>query len=86
MSLWAKGRTLKVKSLLFCIFGQSIGTPSEHGIDTWEAIWEVVVWSIHYLFLGVWPRLNWKMEEWPAGSVQAQLAGKPLADGYFVCC
>eukprot|EP00969_Alexandrium_andersonii_P107784 4755550-Alexandrium_andersonii.AAC.1 len=23
------------------------------------------------------------MQEWPAGSVEAQLAGKPLADGHF---
>jgi hypothetical protein len=48
---------------------------SKEGCDTWDNIWEVLVWSFTAMFHGTWPTLSWD------GSLlndDLNLAGKPL--------
>ena len=51
--------------------------------DTTEAeIWKILLWSLHWLYMGVWPPVDHNFQPFPEGSSDAKLARQPLADGY----
>ena len=82
MSMWAKGASLCVKMYLFGIFKDCIEANAENGSGAMQHIWKVQCWSFHFLYLGVWPTVDWNGKELTDPSAKA-LAGKPLADGFF---
>ena len=49
--------------------------------DTETEIWRILLWSLHFLYLGKWPTVNWNQQKWPEGSPEEALAGKDLAGG-----
>lgn len=77
-SLFATGRTMSVKLLVFGMW------PVIATADTWAEIWRIVTWSFHWLYVGVWPRVDWNADPWTdSHPSEKALAGKPLAGGYF---
>ena len=50
------------------------------GRHTFEAVWQVVSWSMRALLSGCWPRTDHLGRPWPAGSTaaRARRAGEPL--------
>ena len=75
-SIVASGTTLKVKHRIFGIFEDSKTTSA---MDT---IWDMIVWSLYFLYLGVWPTVDVHGAAFPAGSPEAMLAGSTLAGGF----
>ena len=49
--------------------------------DTWDNIWDAVVWSFNQLLLGRWPDQDHKGKPFPAGSKRALKAGSKLGQG-----
>ena len=47
-----------------------------------DKIWNVVTWSLLFLYLGIWPLVDHEGSAWPDGSPEAVLAGTLLAGGY----
>ena len=82
-SLFARGTTMAVKMFLFAVFSASIAYQSVDGVDTMEEIFIIFNWSMHYMYLGVWPRYRWDGKAWPVGSPEAIMAGKPSAGGFW---
>ena len=57
---------------------------AEYGTSTWQAIWDVLVWSLNAVFAGRHPELDHLGRPWPEGSYGAQRAGKPFSpEGFF---
>ena len=50
--------------------------------DTLLVIWSIIVWNLKYAFLGIHPREDHMGTKWPAGSVRANKAGKPIHNGF----
>ena len=78
-SLWVQGSTLNCKVLVFGVFGDAVAD------DTYQEIWRVLCWSIHWLGQGVWPPVDMFGERWPAGSADRARGGKALAGGFRAC-
>ena len=77
-SLFATGTTLTVKLMLFGVW-TVIATDS-----TWEEIWRIITWSLHWLYAGVWPPVDWNGDSWDdTRPSERSLANQPLAGGYF---
>ncbi len=55
------------------------------GTDTAEELYAVLVWSMQFLALGVWPHTDHAGVAWPHGGRRACLAGKPLAGSWVLC-
>ena len=68
----ARGTTFKVN---FEIFEDNKTTSA---MDT---IWDMIVWSLYFLYLGIWPTVDVHGAAFPAGSPEAMLAGSTLAGG-----
>lgn len=49
--------------------------------DTWDSMWDAIVWSFNHLFMGIWPATSHKGENFPAGSKRALKAGTQLCPG-----
>lgn len=45
---------------------------------TWHRIWQVLCWNFAFLAKGIHPTTDHQNNPWPAGSLRAQKAGKPL--------
>ena len=67
--------TLKAKLLMTMAFNQNLKDESH------TEIWRVLNWSLHWLYEGLWPRVDFRGEPWPANSAEAIIAGEPLAGG-----
>ena len=67
--------SLLSKILLTCIFVESRtdGTEAE--------IWKVLLWSLHWLYIGKWPHVDHNFKAWEPKSSQQKIAGTYLADG-----
>lgn len=50
--------------------------------DTWAPIWEVVCWSFTQLWHGVHPTRDWRGQPFGHGTLEARLAGRPIAGGW----
>ena len=51
-------------------------------LNTTRTIWTVVAWSFKCLQEGRWPEVDHKGDPFPPGSLAAEKAGTPLADGW----
>jgi hypothetical protein len=75
-SIIARGTTLEIKHLVFGIFEDN---KSDEAMKTF---WNVIVWSFYFLYLGIWPTVDWNGNPFPEGSPEAFLAGTLLANGF----
>lgn len=75
-SVLARGTTLQIKHLIFGIFENNKTRAAMDGL------WDVLVWSFYFLYLGIWPTVDWKGVAYAVGSPEALLAGTLLAGGY----
>ena len=77
-SIWSQGSTLDVKILMFGVFSLCASD------STWEEVWRVTTWSLHWLSEGIWPPVDWHGKAWTADNPSERaLAKQPLADGLF---
>lgn len=77
-SLWASGPTVSIK---LYVFGMWAGASSD---DTWKEVWRVLVWSLHWLYEGRWPPVDWDGAAWTDAHPEYKAnANKPLANGLF---
>ena len=78
----AQGATVDIKVLLFSFFEANKVVTKTEPTDTMLCVWRLLMWSFDHLFRGVHPETPFgKSDGWPLGSAEAELAGKPLADG-----
>ena len=78
-SLLSSGRLVETNALLTMVF------KGRRTKRTMKKIWKVLTWSFRSLYDGHHPPTDWQDQPWPRHSLQAKLAGKPLAEGYFAC-
>ena len=81
-----KGPTLEQKHYIMGFF--SLSEVHEDELEpgaggTMHATFTHLLWSFWFLYLGIWPTVQPDGAPWPEGSVEANKAGTPLADGYF---
>ena len=57
-------------------------TVKKHGVDTWQNIWTVLVWSFLAAWEGKHPSLDWENKPFEAGSRFAARAGQTLCKGF----
>jgi hypothetical protein len=82
-SLLACGSVISVKLWITAIFLQNLCKESIHGIETMDQIWEIIVWSLKWLYIGEHPRDRWD-GPWPEYMVsELLLAGTALAGEFF---
>ena len=67
--------SLESKILLTSIFNDSRVPDSE------SEIWRILLWSLHWLYIGKWPPVDHNFQNWPASSSQSKIAGSDLANG-----
>ena len=77
----AIGGSKTVKHLICSVFEQS--KPKDPRPNTMDQVWRVIVWSLKALHNGKWPSHDHNGVRYKAGSADAQMAGKPLAEGFF---
>ena len=76
--VWCSGPTLHVKQLLFGVW---VGQVTD---CTAGELWHIVTWSLHWLYMGKWPPVDWNGHPWTDDNpVEKALANTPLADGLF---
>ena len=51
-------------------------------LSTTRVIWTVVAWSFRCLQEGTWPLVDHRGDPFPAKTLAAEMAGRPLADGW----
>lgn len=76
-SMLATGETIVSNYLIYCMYPKLMTT------EAVDKFWKIVQWSLYWLFIGRWPRKDVNGNDWPAGSIDAERAGKHLAGGYF---
>ena len=83
-ALLGEGSAKEIKSLFSCYWSyMRAKTAAQSPEDDSEgALWQVGKWDLTALFLGIHPSTDWLERPWPANSVEAQLAGKPIAGGF----
>ena len=67
----------------FCKFNRARKSVHGDDNDTWDRIWKYAVHGLNALFDGHHPATDPWGNAWPTGSRQANLAGKPIANGLF---
>ena len=73
------GSTLDQKAYIYGNF-----PTLEAGEDTMFSVWQRVMWSFWFCYLGQHPTVEWQSKQpYPAGSVEASKAGAFLAAGLF---
>ena len=80
--LLGKGSTLLQKHYIFGNFTCNEVDTEEH--DFGHAVWVRVLWSLWFLYLGIWPTTDPQGKPYSRGSDEAKKAGTPLADGFFL--
>ena len=56
-------------------------TVKKHGVDTWQNIWTVLVWSFLAAWEGKHPSLDWENKPFGAGVDLLPVLGKHCAKG-----
>ena len=82
----AHGRTVDVKHYITGYFSDNICKPStDNGNDSDREIWRALLWSLHFLWLGIHPTVDMFGNPWDPVFHPAEVAlqGAPLAGGYF---
>ena len=75
---FSSGSTLSVKMLLFGLF------VDQYADNTAMDMWRVVTWSLHWLYMGVWPPVDWYGRAWTeTHRSEKELGDSKLADGLF---
>ena len=84
-SVLAFGQTLRIKMFIWGVYEACKATAEEHGDDndTMKEAWRIMLWSLWFLYLGIWPTVDPWGEDFPVGSSDAALAGTWLANGLF---
>jgi len=72
-----RGGTLFLKHYMCAVF---VASCTSH---TMSAVWRVLMWSLWWLFQGVFPDSDHTGKRFAATSADGQAAGHPLAGGYF---
>ena len=82
-SLLATGNTLDFNFLIAGLYEKlCAATRYAH---TWNRFCRMLVWSLHWLYLGLWPTEDYLQNKYTdPNSIEFQRAGAPLAGGYFV--
>jgi hypothetical protein len=80
-SLLYYGRTLDSNFLMFFLYKQLCVT--DGAVTTIDQVWTALSWSLHALFTGLWPSHDWQGRAYPRGTRHGDLAGTPLAEGWF---
>ena len=89
--LMAIGQTKIIKQFVFgrfdkCKVSTTKGDVSNQQIihddasTTWHIL-RVVLWCLHFAFLGMWPECHADGKAYGPNSTEGRTAGKPLADG-----
>ena len=79
-SLLSKGPT-KTSTFLMFVLVKTLA--KDFGVSqTWPRVWHILCWSLQVLASGVWPLLDWDNNPFPAGSIDDEKKGTPLAGGY----
>lgn len=77
-SLFVSGQTTAVKIFMFGLWSIF----ASH--NSWLESWRIMTWSLHWLYMGQWPKVDWHGRAWgPDRPSDLNNAGKPLADGMF---
>lgn len=80
-SLMSKGPTADVVFLIYIMNPKlAVKIPGRSFVTEF---FQKLVWSLYWLFLGVWPARDSKGAPFPAGTADAERAGQPLAGGFF---
>ena len=78
---------MKMKQYLFGLFEKSKAKRGQDGVDTMDDIWQIVLWSLWFLYLVVFPTCDPWGDPWEAHMAsELALAGTPVAAGYFGVC
>jgi len=82
-SLMASGSNVDQKLLIASDWSHMLAKSNmDTGKDTVANAWKVVRWDMDALWSGMHPTKYWDGNGWPENSLEATLAGTPLADGY----
>ena len=80
-SLLVSGPTVSIKLLMFGMWVTSADD------ETWKEVWRTLTWSLHWLFMGRWPPVDWNGAAWGDDHpTEKRMANQPLAGGYSVWC
>ena len=83
-SLLARGLNMLGSNLfIFSVLAATICTGNVH--DTYATFWRILCWSLHWLWLGLWPDVDPWGNKYRKGSAEWRKAKKPLPNGYFGC-
>ena len=81
-SLLGKGRTLDFNWYIYSIW--SAYKCEKFGHKTMAVVWKVLIWSLKWLWLGLWPDEDpWGMKYLDPDSLEFKRKLTPLADGHF---
>jgi hypothetical protein len=80
-SLLGTGSTVDFTFLVFAVFQVMLSTAFGH--TTMAKFFQVLNWSLLWLYKGVWPDKDHEGRVFPQGSEAARKAGTPLANGYY---
>ena len=76
------GSTLQQKIDIFGNFTASEIEEGDHSFG--HVVWSRVLWSLHFLYLGIWPTWDHKTKKaFLPGTPEALKAGTPLAYGFL---
>ena len=75
-SILGVGNTIATNFLIYILYWKLI--VKVQGMDLYHEFIQRLTWSLYWLWLGRWPTRNWKNEP-----MDYDLAGEPLAGGYF---
>ena len=79
-SLLSRGPT-KVSSFLIFVLVKAL--VKDFGMSqTWPKVWKILCWSLEALASGTWPETDWDQAEFAEDSLDHELKGQPLAEGY----
>ena len=81
-SLIGAGTCTLLMNWLIWVFPKTMKLKSAFG-NTEKVFYRVLAWSLLALYEGKWPEFDWNGQPWPAGSIEATLAGTDLAGGFF---
>ena len=82
--LGVQGTSIKTHLIIWVLFNNILGIAAD-GTTTMQVAWRHLVWSLYWLYRGVWPTLDPSGNAYVSG-IEAERAGRPLAGGGFSVC
>ena len=85
-SFFATGPTIEFNFYIWAVFKAVLSTSFNR--NTKNTFWKILVWSLKWLWLGLWPNKNWDGSDW-VHRVDIDRAMTPLAgtdDDFLFCC